>query len=113
MLKSKIQRATITGAALEYEGSITIDETLLKKADILPGEQVHVLNLNNGIRFVTYATAAPPGSGTVLLNRAATRLGSTGDEVIVLSYREASDEQPPGLKPKVVLVDHNNRLREG
>ena len=86
ILKSKIHKATLTGTDLDYEGSITIDENLLEKADILPGEQVHVLNINNGQRFVTYAIAAPQGSGTVLLNGPAARLGTVGDKVIIISY---------------------------
>ena len=86
ILKSKIHRATITGLDLDYEGSITIDEELLEKADILPGEQVHVLNINNGQRFVTYAIAGPRDSGTILLNGPAARLGTAGDKVIVISY---------------------------
>ncbi|MBW2037851.1 MAG: aspartate 1-decarboxylase [Deltaproteobacteria bacterium] len=112
MLKSKIHRATITGTALDYEGSITIDEGLLEEADILPGEQVHVLNLNSGARFITYAIVAPRGSGTVLLNGPAARLGSIGDKVIVLSYCETSDEDAQELKPKVVLVGPNNRSQQ-
>ena len=83
MLKSKTHRAALTGTDLNYEGSITIDENLLEKADILPGEQVHVLNINNGQRFVTYAISAPRGSGTVLLNGPAARLGTVGDKVII------------------------------
>lgn len=77
MLKSKIHRATLTGTDLNYEGSITIDQNLLEKADILPAKQVHVLNINNGQRFVTYAISARRGSGTVLLNGPAARLGTS------------------------------------
>ena len=75
MLKSKIHRATLTGTELNYEGSIAIDAKLLKAADMLPGEQVHVLNVNNGSRLITYIIEAPAGSGTVLLNGPAARLG--------------------------------------
>ena len=90
MLKSKIHKATLTGTDLDYEGSITVDQNLLEKADILQGEQVHVLNINNGQRFVTYAISAPRGSGTVLLNGPAARLGTVGDKVIIISYCQIS-----------------------
>ena len=112
ILKSKIHRATITGLDLDYEGSITIDEELLEKADILPGEQVHVLNINNGRRFVTYAIAGPRDSGTILLNGPAARLGTAGDKVIIISYCQVSDEKAKDLKAKVVFVDDKNRLKE-
>jgi len=111
MLRSKIHRATITGLELDYEGSITIDQDLLDRADILPGEQVQVLNLNNGQRFTTYVIAAPAGSGTVMLNGPAARLGALGDKVIVISYCELSDEEARRFKPIVVLVDGDNRPR--
>ena len=112
MLKSKIHRATLTGTDLEYEGSITIDEDLLEKADILPGEQVHVLNLNNGQRCVTYAIAAVRGSGTVLLNGPAARLGTVGDKLIVISYCQIPEEKAKGLKTKIVIVDDHNRAKD-
>jgi len=112
MLKSKIHGATITGTELNYEGSITIDQQLLKKADILPGEQVHVLNINNGQRFITYAIAAPRGSGTVLLNGPAARLGTAGDKVLIISYCQVSDEKAKDLKAKVVFVDDENKPKE-
>jgi len=88
MLKSKIHRATLTGTDMHYEGSITVDQNLLDAADILPGEQVHVLNLNNGARLVTYAIAAARGSGTMLLNGPAARLCMPGDTVTILTYCE-------------------------
>lgn len=109
MLRSKIHRATVTGADLNYEGSIAIDGDLLEAADILPGEQVHVLNLNSGARFVTYAILAPAGSGTILLNGPAARLGMPGDKVIVISYCTVGDEEARTLKPKIVRVDEKNR----
>jgi len=111
MLKSKIHRATITGLELDYEGSITVDRVLLDRADILPGEQVHVLNINNGVRFVTYAIAAPPGSGTVLLNGPAARLGEVGDKVIILSFYEMEEERAKHYQPTVVVLDSENRPR--
>ena len=113
MLKSKIHRATLTGTELDYEGSIAIDRQLLEAADMLPGEQVQVLNLNNGQRLITYAIEAPAGSGTVLLNGPAARLAATGDLVIVLSYCAVSDEEARSIKPKVVLVDAENRPLRG
>jgi len=112
MLKSKIYRATLTGTDLDYEGSITIDGNLLEKADILPGEQVHVLNINNGQRFVTYAIAAPRGSGTVLLNGPAARLGTVGDKVIIISYCHVPADKAKDLHAKKVLVDGKNRPKE-
>jgi aspartate 1-decarboxylase len=112
MLKSKIHRATLTGTDLDYQGSITIDENLLEKADILLGEQVHVLDINNGQRFVTYAIAAPRSSGTILLNGPAARLGTAGDKVIIISYCQVPDEKAKDLKAKVVFVDDENKLKE-
>ena len=109
MLRSKIHRATLTGTDLDYEGSIAIDADLLRAADILPGEQVHVLNLSNGERLITYAIAAPAGSGTVLLNGPAARLGLPGDLVIVLSYGAVSAEEARSMQPTVVRVDAKNR----
>ena len=113
MLKSKIHRATLTGTDLHYEGSITLDRTLMEAAEILPGEQVHVLNLSNGARLVTYAIEAEAGSGTVLLNGPAARLGVPGDLVVILTYAAYSDQDARQLKPKVVRVDRHNRLRRG
>ncbi len=109
MLKSKIHRATVTGLDINYQGSITLDTTLLEKADILPGEQVHVLNLNNGERFLTYTIPAPRGSGTVMLNGPAARLAIAGDKVIILTYCAVSDAEARKLKPRIVLVDDRNR----
>ena len=112
MLKSKIHRSTITATELDYEGSITIDRELLDAADILAGEQVHVLNLNNGERFITYTIAAPRGSGTVLLNGPAARRGAVGDKVIVISYCQISEQKAKGLQPKTVFVDDKNRPKQ-
>lgn len=109
MLKSKIHRATLTGTELHYEGSITVDQDLLDEADILPGEQVQVLNMNNGERMITYAISAPRGSGTVLLNGPAARRGMVGDLVSVLSYCDVSDEEARDLEPRVILMDGKNR----
>jgi aspartate 1-decarboxylase len=110
MLKAKIHRATLTGTDVDYEGSIAIDRTLIDAADLLPGEQVHVLNLNNGSRLVTYVIAAPAGSGTMLLNGPAARLGLAGDRVVVLSYCVLSEQEARCHKPRVVHVDDKNRI---
>jgi|GEM_PF-50747 len=109
MLKSKIHRARLTGVELDYEGSISIDEDLLDLADIVPGEQVHVLNVNNGARLVTYAIAAPRGSGTVLLNGPAARMGMAGDLVVILSYVIMLTEPAHRHLQKIVYVDEANR----
>jgi len=113
MLKSKIHRATLTGTELEYEGSIAIDRTLLETADMLPGEQVQVLNLNTGARFITYVIEAEAGSGTMTLKGPAARLGVAGDKLIVLTYCAVSEEEARSHAPKVVYVDEQNRLRAG
>jgi aspartate 1-decarboxylase len=110
MLRSKIHRATLTGTDLDYEGSIAIDRDLMDAADLLPGEQVHVLNLNNAERLITYVIEAPAGSGTMLLNGPAARLGMRGDLVVVIAYCAANEEEAPRLKPKVVHVDARNRI---
>ena len=113
MLRSKIHRATLTGTELDYEGSIAIDRDLIRAADLLPGEQVHVLNLNNASRLITYIIEAPAGSGTVLLNGPAARLGLKGDKVVVLAYGAFSEEEARRLKPIVVKVDDQNRPLAG
>jgi aspartate 1-decarboxylase len=110
MLKSKIHQATLTGTELAYEGSITVDRNLLEAADMLPGEQVHVLNLANGSRIVTYVIEGEARSGTVLLNGPAARLGAPGDQVIILSYCAVPEEEARSHKPKIVKVDDRNRL---
>lgn len=109
MLKSKIHRARITGTQLHYAGSIAIDQTLMEAADLLPGEQVHVLNVNNGARCVTYVIAAPEGSGQMALKGAAARLGEVGDEIIVLSYCHLAEAEQAGYEARVVRVDESNR----
>lgn len=109
MLKSKIHRATVTATELHYEGSIAIDEELLEKADILPGEQVQVLNLENGERFITYAIWAERGSGTIMLNGPAARLGAIGDRIIIVTYAPMTDEEARSYKPRVVLVNASNK----
>jgi aspartate 1-decarboxylase len=112
MLKSKIHGATITRTELDYEGSITIDQQLLEKADILPGEQVHVLNFNNGQRFITYTIAGNRGTGEIVLNGPAARLGTVGDKVIIISYCHISDDKAKELNAKIVFVDDENKAKE-
>ena len=109
MKKSKIHTATITGLELYYEGSITIDRDLMDAADMLPGEQVQVVNLNNGERFVTYTITGERGSGAIELNGPAARLAAKGDRVIIISYGNYENEEAKTLKPIVVFVDENNR----
>lgn len=109
MLKSKIHRATITGTEINYEGSVAIDAALLEVADILPGEQVHVLSLNNNARMITYVIPAPRGSGTVMLNGPAAREAVVGDQVIILTYCQMKDEKARSHKPKIVLVNERNQ----
>lgn len=111
MLKSKIHRATLTGTELDYEGSIAIDSNLIQAADMLPGEQVHVLNVNSGSRLITYIIEAEPGSGTVMLNGPAARLGMPGDQVVILSYCGVPDAEARKLVPRVVFVDEKNNVR--
>ena len=112
MLKSKIHRARVTECNIDYEGSITIDKRLMEKADILPYEQVQVLNITNGARFATYAIEGGEGSGEICLNGAAARLAVKGDTVIILSYCHVSDEEAYNLTPKIVHVDANNIIVE-
>jgi aspartate 1-decarboxylase len=108
MLRSKIHRATLSGKALDYEGSIALDRRLMDAADLLPGEQVHVLNLNNGSRLVTYVIVAPAGSGTVMLNGPAARLGEVGDRVIILAYGTYSETAARRVKARIVHVSPQN-----
>lgn len=108
LLKSKIHRATLTGKELDYEGSIALDRRLMDAADLLPGEQVHVLNVNTGSRLVTYVIEAPAGSGTVMLNGPAARLGEVGDLVVILAYGHYEDATARRLKPRIVHVDAKN-----
>ncbi len=111
MLKSKIQRPMLTGTELIYEGSIAVDEELLERADILPGEQVHVFNVNNGARLITYAITAQRGSGTVMLNGPAARLGMVGDKLVILSFCEVDEKEAKTHRPVIVQVDEKNRVR--
>ena len=108
LLKSKIHRATVTEANLFYEGSLTVDSDLLKKAGMFEFEKVHVVNINNGHRLITYLIKGEPGSGTICLNGAAARLGHKGDKIIIITYGNYSPEEAGVHKPVIVLVDDNN-----
>lgn len=112
MLKSKLHRVTLTDCNLDYEGSIAIDSDLLKKADILPGEQVQVLNINNGSRLVTYAIEAEAGSGTIMLNGPAARAGLRGDILVIITYCQIEDQELPNHVVRVIKVDSKNRIKE-
>jgi aspartate 1-decarboxylase len=111
MFKSKIHRARVTQAELYYEGSITIDQDLMKLADIYEYEKVQVVNVNNGNRFETYALKGEPGSGVICLNGAAARLGHVGDEVIIITYAEYADNELEGHKPAIILVNEHNAVK--
>jgi aspartate 1-decarboxylase len=110
MLKSKIHRATVTACDLHYVGSITLDADLMSSADLLPGELVHVLDVDNGSRFETYVIEGAPGSGEVCLNGAAARLVHQGDRVIVVSYGVYDEAEVESHEPRVVHVDERNAI---
>ena len=109
--KSKVAYGHVTEAELFYEGSITIDEDIIKAVDIIPGEKVEVLNINNGNRFNTYVIAGEPGSGKICLNGPAARLGLIGDQVIVLSYAMIEQEIARNTPMKIVHLDENNKIK--
>jgi aspartate 1-decarboxylase len=112
MLKSKIHRATVTGCDVDYIGSVTVDMDLLEQADILPNELVHVWDITNGARMVTYALEGERGSGTVQINGAAALLANVGDKVIVASYANYDERDMETYAPVVVHVDEDNRTVE-
>ena len=112
MLKSKIHRARVTQVDLDYEGSITIDRSLMEASDILPFERVEVLNVNNVARFSTYAIEGEASSGIIGVNGAAARLVAKGDIVIILSYCQVPDDEAIGMTPSIVRVDSQNRIVE-
>jgi aspartate 1-decarboxylase len=109
MKKSKIHTATITGLQLYYEGSVTIDKELLDRANILPGEQVQVVNINNGERFVSYTISGERNSGTIELNGPAARLAAIGDRIIIISYAMIDDQEAANFQPRVLFLDEQNR----
>jgi aspartate 1-decarboxylase len=110
MLKGKIHRATVTQANIDYEGSITVDPMLLEAADILPFEQVHVLDINNGARLQTYAIEGERGSGVICMNGAAARLVDEGDLVIILAYDLVPEAEARDHRPNLVYVDERNQI---
>jgi aspartate 1-decarboxylase len=113
MFKSKIHRCTVTHADLDYEGSVTIDAELMRAADILPHEHVHVWNITRGTRVQTYALEGPSGSGVVCVNGAAAHQNSPGDLVIVATFAEYRADELAGYRPRIVLVDSDNRIVDG
>src|SRR6478672_2852219 len=111
MLKSKIHRATVTQADLNYVGSVTIDRDLMDAADLLPGEQVAIVDIDNGARLETYVIEGERGSGVIGINGAAARLVHPGDLVILISYMQVDDAEAKAFVPKVIFVDDANRVR--
>lgn len=109
LLKSKLHRATVTEANLEYEGSVTIDAHLMEKADIVEFERVEIYDITNGNRFATYAITGPANSGVICLNGAAARLVAVGDLVIICTYADYDDTERQAHSPVVVMVDEKNR----
>ncbi len=112
MKKSKIHRATVTDANLNYQGSITIDSDILEAADILVGEQVQIVNINNGSRSETYTIEGERGSGTICMNGAIARLAQPGDLIIIISYADYSEDELKSFKSITVKVDQNNKITE-
>ncbi|MCB0280965.1 MAG: aspartate 1-decarboxylase [Calditrichae bacterium] len=110
-LKTKLHRATVTDANLNYEGSLSIDPELMQAADILPYEKVDVVNINNGARFTTYAILGRPNSGEICLNGAAARLGQIGDRVIIITYVNLNEDEFESHHPKAILLDENNHIK--
>ncbi len=110
MCKSKIHRATVTQAELYYEGSLTLDVSLMESADMLPYELVQAVNVNNGERFETYLIPGERDSGVVCLNGPAARLGCVGDEIIIITYAEYNEEEIKTYKPKFVFVNKENKI---
>jgi aspartate 1-decarboxylase len=112
MLKSKLHRATVTDADLHYEGSVTIDENLMKAADLMPYEKVSIYNVSNGERFTTYAIRGRRGSGVICLNGAAARKASKDDVIIIASYVIVDDADVKNWSPKCVLLDQKNKIKK-
>lgn len=112
LLKAKIHRARVTEANLAYEGSITIDKNILEASGIYAHEQVHVVDCDNGQRFVTYVIEGTPGSGAICVNGAAARLVAPGDKVIIIAYCHATPEEAKAHRPRVVLMDDKNGIKD-
>lgn len=110
LLKSKLHRATVTEADLNYVGSITIDEELMKVSNIVEYEKVQIVNINNGHRFETYVIAGRPGNGIMCLNGAAARMAQVGDKIIIMSYASMTPEEAKSHKPTVVLLGEDNQV---
>lgn len=110
LMSAKIHRATVTQADVDYVGSITIDAALMDAAGLLEGEQVHVVDIDNGARLVTYAIPGEPGSGVIGMNGAAARLIHPGDVVIIIAYAQVADDELTIFRPRVVHVDTGNRI---
>ncbi len=110
MLKAKIHRATVTQAALNYVGSITVDEALLEESGILEYEKVQIVDVENGARFETYTIAGERGSGVMCLNGAAARMVQPGDKIILMAYAQVTPEEAGELKPRVLFVDEKNQV---
>jgi aspartate 1-decarboxylase len=110
LLKAKLHHARVTHSELEYEGSCAIDADLLEASGIREFEQIHIYNLNNGERFITYAIRAPAGSGTISVNGAAARKASPGDRVIICSYTMLDAQEAAGFRPTLVYLDERNRI---
>jgi len=113
LLKSKIHRAQVTASSLEYEGSLTIAEDLMKKVRILPHERVLCSNLANGERFETYVIPGQPGSGAIILNGATAHLGKIGDRLTIMAYAVVTPAEARGWKPRVIVLGRNNRVATG
>lgn len=111
LLKSKIHRGRVTRCDLDYEGSVTLDPILMERAEILPFEQVDVLNINNGARFTTYAIEGKKGSGIIGINGAAARLAQKNDLVIICSYASIEKEKARNYKPTILLLGENNEIK--
>jgi aspartate 1-decarboxylase len=109
-MRSKLHRLTVTDRQIDYAGSLAIDSDLLREADIIPGEKVQVVNINNGVRFETYAIEGRAGSGEVCSNGGAARLTEVGDKIIVISYAMVEEKELKGFKSKVILVDGKNKF---
>ena len=112
MLTAKLHRATVIDSNIEYEGSVEIDESLMEEVDILPYQQVHIYNINNGNRLVTYAITAPRGSGRISVNGAAARLVNRNDRIIIAAYGMIDVNKQDQYKPKVLLMDERNQVVE-
>jgi aspartate 1-decarboxylase len=111
-MRAKVHGATLTEVNLNYVGSLTLDAAIMERLDMLPHEQVQVLNLNNGSRLITYLIAGEKGSGVVALNGAAARLGHPGDKVLIVAYASMNEEEALQFRPKVAVLDEHNRVVE-